>query len=294
MLNQEQINHYRQHGLLIMKQFIASEEVEMLRKEVNRMITYAPVRRGANCDVYDEPVEHPGDFAFTDLKPKGKQVLNRISAPLARSEVMRRAFGNPKLLSAVESLYGPDFTPSAEAIVIKLPGNGAPFAWHQDGNFKTGVQPERGVNFGIYLYASSQENGCLYVIPKSHTWGQVDIQRMIDEHGERLPQAIPVCAKPGDVIVHSRNLIHGSFANASPNLRVTVYFGYHISKTVEGVFEQEHIKTRMRAIPLAVRLRVESGLFPNEEPYLYAPFQSTLDLPPAEQQDLLRTPPLHL
>jgi ectoine hydroxylase-related dioxygenase (phytanoyl-CoA dioxygenase family) len=293
MLTQTQIAHYNENGFLLLKGFVADSEIEMLRDELDSMIAHAPVRRGAAEDKFGQPIEHPNNFAFIDLNTDGtQQVLNRISSPLARSERILQAYGNPTLLKAVESLYGQDFVPFAESVVIKMPGNGARFAWHQDGNFKTGVHPERGVNFGIYLHDSNEENGCLHLIPESHRWGRVDLKAMIEANGERLPGAIPVPAAPGDVVVHDRNLVHGSFVNPSTTLRITVYFGFHTRKTVEGVFEAEHIEKRARAIPLAVRLRAESGLFPGEAPYL--PLHITEYFTPFDQKELLRTPPLAL
>ena len=198
VLTQAQVNQYREDGFIVLRQFISPDEIEILRQEMKRLIASAPVRRGAEKDAKGQIVERPQDFAFTFLDDEGhRQVLNRISSPLARSEIMRQAYGNPKLLGAVEDLYGSDFVPFAESVVIKMPDNGAPFAWHQDGHFKTGWQTERGVNFGIYLYPSNEDNGCLYVIPNSRHWGKVDIGAMLAEHGERLPGAIPVLAEPG-------------------------------------------------------------------------------------------------
>jgi len=293
MLSRKQIHAYRENGFLVLRAFISRDEIDRLRKAVDRMVAGAPVKRGAEHDSLDRPVNHPKDFSFT-IRNRGRHVLNRISAPLSHSMTMLRAYGNPKLLGAVENLYGPDFVPFAESIVIKLPENGAAFAWHQDGNFKTGVQRERGVNFGIYLYRSTEENGCLYVIPQSHKLGKVDLKTMVETHGQHLPGAIPVPAMPGDVVVHSRNLVHGSFTNPSKALRVTVYFGYHVRQTVEGAFTPEHIEKRAKVIPLSVRVRAESGLFPGETRYCYQALQTDRPFALTEQAELLRTPPLAL
>ena len=289
MLTQEQIDHYHEYGYLALRSFIDPEEIQLLRAEVQQMMAAAPVKRGAAADASGKPVDHPQDFAFTNLDTEGRQqILNRISNQLARSKVMLQAYGNPKLLSSVENLCGPDWVPFAESIVIKLPDQGAPFWWHQDGNFKTGPVLERGINFGIYLYPSTEDNGCLRVIPKSHTWGQVDLQAMIDEHGERLPDSIPVPAEPGDILVHSRNLIHGSFTNTSPDMRITVYFGFHARKTVEGVYPEEHIKQRMQVIPYAIHTRAQADRFAHETPYTYQPLANSLTLSETEQQAVLR------
>jgi len=253
MLSPDQLSHYQEHGYLILKNWISEQEIQLMRKDVSRMIQ-------------DDTIKQ--DVAYTTL-PDGRKVINRISRQLAHSETMRQVYGNPKILSTVASLYGPDFLPFAESIVIKMPTDGAPFPWHQDGQFKTGPQPERGVNFGIYLYPSNQNNGCLYVIPGSHLKGQVDIQKQIEQHGQHLPNAIPVATNPGDVVLHSRNLIHGSFPNTSPDLRITVYFGFHARKTVEHVYPSDHIAKREAVIPLCIQSRKNSALFSNETPYVY-------------------------
>ena len=304
MLTRAQTNCYQENGFLVLKQLLPETEIEMLRQELNWMINSAPIHLGANENRYNQVVEHPEDYAFTVLNPdSGHQVINRISNPLARSEVILRTYGHPKLLQAVTSLYGSDFVPFAESIVIKMPENGAPFEWHQDGNFKTGVQPVRGVNFGIYLYPSTQDNGCLHVIPKSHRWGQANLKSMVEKHGPQLPDSIPVPVKAGDVIVHDRNLIHGSFTNTSPDLRITVYFGYHRRDTVVDVFTPKHIRQREQAIWLAVQHRAESNLVTEEEdglpmvaeeqPFSLGQFQSEIShFSLEEKAKILRAPPL--
>ena len=98
----------------------------------------------------------------------------------------------------------------------------------------------------------TEANGCLFVVPKSHEQGRIDISALIAAPGGRPRGAIPVEAAPGDVLVHSRNLVHGSFANTSPDPRVTVYFGYHARATVAGIYEEAHIERRRQAIALAV------------------------------------------
>ena len=167
-LHKKPLDQYRAQGYLRVRDFVPPDEIHRLRRAVDALVGTAPTAPGADTDANGHPVEYPGDFAFTRLDD-GRHVLNRISAPLACSTALRRAYGNPRLLSCVQALYGPDFLPFAESIVIKLPQNGAAFAWHQDGSFKTGAQTERGVTFGIYLHDSTPQNGCLRVLSGAHT-----------------------------------------------------------------------------------------------------------------------------
>ena len=286
-LTPDQLDHYRACGFVALRNFVAHDEVAALRQEIDRLIAHAPVERGADADATGRPVAYPRDFAFCDIY--GAQVLNRISRPLLHSDVVLRSYGHPRLLGAARDLYGDGLVPFAESIVIKLPQCGAPFAWHQDGSFKSGEVPERGGNFGLYLHEASDANGCLFVVPKSHEQGRIDLSLLIAEPDGRPPGAIPVAAAPGDVIVHSRNLVHGSFANISPDPRVTIYFGYHARTTVAGIYEEAHIERRRQAIALAVRMRQRSGIFPGEVPFDYS-----VDQVQAEEgrDEVLQAPPL--
>ena len=77
------------------------------------------------------------------------------------------------------------------------------------------------------LYGCDAANG-LWVVPGSHRHGKLDIKAMVDAAGsDRLPDAVPLICGPGDVAITSRQAVHGSFANTSPNVRVTVNMGFH-------------------------------------------------------------------
>ena len=179
--------------------------------------------------------------------------------------------------------------PFAESIVIKLPQRGAPFAWHQDGSFKSGAVPERGVNFGLYLHEAREANGCLFVVPKSHEQGRIDISALIAAPGGRPRGAIPVEAAPGDVLVHSRNLVHGSFANTSPDRRISLTFGFHRRASVLGVkmagglsqknpgqrCDAQRIFDRSAVIQLAIDARHQAR--PGEPRFAYKPFAGLED-----------------
>jgi len=282
------LSEYRREGFTIRRGFLSPREVNILRDAAGRMVKTAPGAPGAGRDPRGGEVDHPGDFDFTRLAGGG-HVLSRIRAPLARSPALRHAYADPRLLSLVQALYGDDFLPFDESIVIKLPENGAGFAWHQDGGFKTGPAPERGVNFGLYLNDSTPGNGCLHVVPGSHTRGRIDLS----DETDGPPSAVPVVAAAGDLVLHSRNLVHGSHANESSDLRVTVYFGFHARQTVAGVYSTEQITQRMRCIPLCIQERVASGLFPGEEPFIYHPL-ATVELSPRKREQALRSPSLSI
>lgn len=110
---------------------------------------------------------------------------------------------------------------------IKQPGLGASVAWHQDGvthwdslEWDSSIH---GYTFHAQLYGCTAANA-VWAVPGSHHLGKIDILNWVAEHGsERLPDAVPYICDPGDVVIHNRQLVHGSFANTSPDWRVSLH-----------------------------------------------------------------------
>jgi len=207
-----------------------------------------------------------------------------ILGSLQFSEASLRVYGHPGLLGVAAAINGPDFTPFNEALWIKEPGKGASVAWHQDGtthwdspDWDEGIH---GFNFMGQLYGCTAANG-VWVVPGSHKLGKIDIKQMATEAGtERLPDAVPIICAPGDVAMTNRQALHGSFANTSPNWRVTVNFGFHRRKSVLGVqaggihnavatYDADRIRERASLIGYGIDARRQR--FPDETPFVYQP-----------------------
>lgn len=225
--------------------------------------------------------------------------------PLAHMDANLRVYGHPKLLKVAERINGPDFTPFTESVWIKPARVGTPTAWHQDvsgaydhagwGEPGSGFDPHTGgFSFHVTLYDCTPENG-LWVVPGSNNQGRVDQKALSLEGGgsDRLPSAVPVIAKPRDVYMQSRQVLHGSFANTSEQERVTLQFGFHQRKDVLGiktlgytgpdgknpsfmssgawkVYDDAYIRKRSKMIPLAIDCR-RQRYGDEETPYVYQP-----------------------
>jgi hypothetical protein len=217
-----------------------------------------------------------------------KEVVYLIIGSLQFSEACLRTYAHPDLLGIAAAINGDDFVPFNDAIFIKEPGRGASVAWHQDGvthwdnpDWDQGIH---GFNMMLQLYGCTAANG-VWVVPGSHKIGKADIKAMVAKAGsERLPDAVPIIAKPGDVAVTNRQTVHGSFANTSPNWRVTINYGFHRLKSVLGVaggglhaapavFDEDRIRKRSRVIGYAIGARKQR--FPDETPFRYRPFERT-------------------
>ena len=207
-----------------------------------------------------------------------------VLGPLQFSDAALRIYGHPGLLAIAEAVNGDDFAPFNEVFIVKKPGEGSAFAWHQDGTTHWD-HPEwtpiiHGFNLMVQLYGCTAANG-LWYIPGSHRWGKVDIRGLVDKAGgNRLPDAVPLVCNPGDVAICNRQTVHASFPNTSADWRVTLNMGFHRRASVVGVeargvdgaiqtYDEERVRRRSEVLGYAIAARQQR--FPEERPFAYRP-----------------------
>jgi len=313
------LDAYRRHGFYIFQGVLGPDELDDIETDVADMLERAPAVKGASTDRYGRPAlgadnrartiswvrplsdpiggtdaahgRHPTKM-IEPVPPDGAPefVVQLILGSLQFSDACLRVYGQPDLLAVAEAVNGEDFTPFNEAVWIKHPGLGGSVAWHQDGwtHWESADLDEgtHGFNFMAQLYGCTAANG-LWVVPGSHRWGRADITSMVAAAGsERLPDAVPLICGPGDVAMCSRQAVHGSFANTSADLRVTINFGFHRRRSVLGVtsggvhnavavYDEDYIRERSKAIMYAIDARAQR--YPHERRHVYLPFAGQED-----------------
>src|SRR5579871_3160719 len=135
---------------------------------------------------------------------------------------------HPVILDYVEDLIGPNIVAWGLQYFCKLPGDGKPVSWHQDASYWP-LTPAHTVTLWLAIDDSDRENGCMQVIPGTHTLGHLEFDMSGAEENSVLPQKIkgvenygePVCfeLKAGEISLHADMLIHGSEANRSNRRR---------------------------------------------------------------------------
>jgi ectoine hydroxylase-related dioxygenase (phytanoyl-CoA dioxygenase family) len=90
------------------------------------------------------------------------------------------------------------------------------------------------------------EDGCFAAISGSH---KSAFPRPWGTHPQENPPLVPVAAEPGDAIVFSEAMTHGSMVNVSGRLRRTLYFCYSQSWTADwtrqGLNHSEDLLNRL-------------------------------------------------
>ena len=139
-----------------------------------------------------------------------------------------RLVGDDRLLDIAAQFIGPDIALFASHYISKPPRDGQPVLWHQDGSYWP-LDPMEVVTLWLAVDDADRENGCMRVIPGTHT---MDLQEMkkrddvksvlgggIDPEFVDESRAVDIVLKAGDVSVHHPNIIHGSDANLSDRWR---------------------------------------------------------------------------
>ena len=310
---------YERTGFYVFEGVMDEAELDEFDTDLADLLERAPADEGANLDAKGRPAvgrDRQPQFLWARRLSDpwgGTKLLNgrhpvRMEAVRADEKTAKKSIflmiglfeempsalrlsGHPDMLRVAESLNGPDFVPYNDTIFLKEPGKGAAVAWHQDGtthwtnpNWDPGIH---GVNFMAQLCRTTAANG-LWVVPGSHREGRIDIPKRVaaNSGSTRLPDAVPMLCERGDVAVCNRQCLHGSFANASPDRRVTFVWGFFRRDAVLDVevdlpatragapvqrrrYSADAIRERAQLVQLAIDARRSHR--PEEIPFEYAP-----------------------
>jgi ectoine hydroxylase-related dioxygenase (phytanoyl-CoA dioxygenase family) len=303
---------YEDLGFYVFENVVGTRELGELRTELHAMLDRLPTGRASQVDRFGRPALGLGLplSPFQWAKPLGdplggtdegksrypvkmiegravtrvrEEIVYIIMGPLQFSDAALRVYAHPALLGIAAAVNGEDFTPFSEGYIVKQPGEGAPFAWHQDG-MTHWQRPDwdplmHGFNFMVQLYASTAANG-VWFMPGTHRLGKLDIAAMVEANGGNLlPGAVPLICNAGDVALSNRQVLHSSFANTTGDWRVTLNLGCHRRSAVLGAtgrtfngletYDDERIRKRAEMIGYAIDARRQR--FPGETPFAYRP-----------------------
>jgi ectoine hydroxylase-related dioxygenase (phytanoyl-CoA dioxygenase family) len=134
----------------------------------------------------------------------------------------------------VEPLLSSDVDLYWDSIVRKPAGHGREFRWHQDGGYGR-TEPEGYITCWTPLAATSEENGCLWVVPGSHLAGMLPHDSLdstahaysglvADLPADAAPVPLPM--EPGQVAVLHSFTLHRSGPNRSASPRTAYVAAY--------------------------------------------------------------------
>ena len=240
----------------------------------------------------DEPFETRLGALFNANTEAGERINSAIMGHGGggfKEQAMLDFLRHSPLVSCIESLVGSEIIGSSVyRIRPKAPGytRGA-VPWHQDsGYFLPHCDQSLIVTCWIPLVDATIENGCMYVIPKSHcdgiyrhyTGGQGGYLEIAQED---LPDPDPVVCemRAGSVLLMTNRTPHASFENTTDIVRWSVDLRYQNSAVPHNVdehpedFDPERDPVTMACYPGEGDFVIQDAQHPEREVTAIAQFQ---------------------
>ena len=197
--------------------------------------------------LYHKQIFSPQDFArlsaiFEEhLANKGAQLSDELDTPHFRDPRLLEFLLSDDVLDVVEPVIGPNIALWSSHFICKDPYVGRATPWHEDSAFWKGRVDRYDAIVTVWLAIdrSIKENGCMRVIPETHTNGFSDYEEVDMKNntfGSQIKQideskAVYFELEPGEASLHDARIIHGATANTSPLRRCGYTMRYFSTET---------------------------------------------------------------
>ena len=229
VFSQIELERFRHDGYLVVRGLASAADVAAMR-----LVTEIGLRDHVEPIEYEADLRYPG--APSSMDAEGGQTIRRLKQAHSRSFLFTEWMLRPEILERLKQLLGPRIVcPLAhhDCIMTKQPKFSSETGWHQDIRYWSFQRPEL-INAWIALGTERPENGCLQVIPGSHTL-ILNRDRLDDAlfFRSELPENQPlieskefVSLEPGDVLFFHCRTLHAASRNLSAETKYSVVFTF--------------------------------------------------------------------
>jgi 2-oxoglutarate-dependent dioxygenase len=201
-ISEAEKNAYDAQGYVVLRNVLSKSQAALLYDEVMAIMEIIGL----------EP---------SKLKQTYQYLTGSMLDHFVHSEAMREIASG--LTGGPSTLYMP-FT------AVKTAGGGGRFHFHQDNQYTRHDGPS--INLWTALTPMTEENGCLQIIPDSHSQGTLDAELSGDGDAHKKIKWEPrdfanILMEAGDIVAFTRLTIHGSGPNLSSAHRVAYALQYH-------------------------------------------------------------------
>ena len=272
-------SEFRDHGVSVVRGFLDPDEVAELQLETKAL--------------YEEGIKHPvtyrhGNLAYEILPEEhfGKRYMIQAYWFSWARTYFDRFRSNPKFLALLEPLLGNNIKQVTQQIHWKPPGARLTgYRFHQDLRFRQARDQYEDVvrdtvTVGIAIDRATTENGCLRVVPNSHSMGYLGLSDNGEgqlmkgvTHDDELrsvgidpADVLNVELEPGDLVMWGLLTVHGSLPNESDHDRafaISSYVRGETSNRGEWTFRDG------KSVPLGEQPQIckNERLYENLEPH---------------------------
>lgn len=210
-LNQEQLDFFDKHGLIVFRNFISRETVATFLKEIHRI----------EKDWLDQGLEKMNGIPLKFGKDEhGNKTIQRLCFVSQHSPILHEFLKDPRLqalLDLVQPYEGRIGEDEKDGLVlnnyIRTPNSAfSQMGWHTDSprDLFLGQRIMPMLNVGIHLDDCPFENGGLRVLPGTHKQGMLKLlfkkKYFVDHNPD--PKEVGLDINAGDLTVHDGRLWH--------------------------------------------------------------------------------------
>lgn len=225
MLTDPEIAQFRERGFLAGPVVYTPAEADALRQRMH--------------DIMDGRAPGRPELLRNMTGSEEKVVIQIVNAWEADPLFRRHAF-HPAICEMVAQLIGhPVLRVWHDQVQYKPPRIGGPTTWHQDHPYWPIIQPADLVSAWVALEDADVENGCMWMVPRSHLWGPhkggtigTDAETFAPLPDLSLLPAgaavepVPCPVRKGQVMFHHCLTWHGSPRNRSDRPRPAIAVHY--------------------------------------------------------------------
>ena len=207
VVTEAQARAYDEQGFFVFEDAFDAGAVAAIRAEIDPIEAELERRLQATTEDGRVFIYRAGEITFT-------------THLVTRSPALRALVAAAPLRDVAVDLLGPDVRLYWDQAVYKKPGTTSPFPWHQDNGY-TFVRPQQYLTCWIALSDVTEANGCPWVVPGLHRQGTL-AHRTTDLGYvclEEAPDAVPVPARAGSIVVFSSLTPHCTGPNETDDVR---------------------------------------------------------------------------
>jgi len=248
-LEKDQLEQYSGDGFILLPEHFTPLEVDIMRRELPA--------------IFDED-------SLSRVTEKDGHIVRSVYGSHATNEVFRKLTQHPRVVEPARQILQSEVYIYQFKINAKVAFEGDLWQWHQDYIFwrkEDGMPSDRVINVLIFLDEVNEFNGPLFLIPKSHREGMIDVipqdelengkagkqdaykdspswisnltadlkyslsketvRRLAARNGLVAPKG-----PAGSVLFFHGNLMHGSANNISPFDRMVIIITYNSTENI--------------------------------------------------------------
>jgi ectoine hydroxylase-related dioxygenase (phytanoyl-CoA dioxygenase family) len=222
-LTDEQINHYREHGFLVIENFLDADELAHWRETTDEAVEQR-LAEGRGFNKLNNQADPDNYYA---------RVFTQCLKLADTHAGMRKLMLDPRLGETASALAGIDGIRIWHDQALFKPPFGNPTAWHLDNPYWS-FSSRDALSIWVALDDATLGNGSLWYIPGSHKTARFDnvgigqnlsdLFKVYPEWREVAPVACPCPA--GSAVFHNGLTAHGAGANMTNRPRRAMTCAY--------------------------------------------------------------------